>query len=136
MADSDRVESDQDQQQNCCVAERAPRDCFRIKQRNHDYRSHVIDNRQRGQKYFCSDRCARRNQRQRAQGKGDIGRHRDAPAARPDSGCIEHPINRRRYDHSPDRAGDRQRGLSHRCQFAHKQLALNFKTDQQEKRRH
>ena len=79
----------------------------------------------------------RAEQRQHAEGEGDVGRHRDAPAARSGSpGADDGEVDQRRQHRAADGRGDRQRGPADRRQLADEHLALDLEADDEEEDRH
>ncbi|CAB4873916.1 unannotated protein [freshwater metagenome] len=68
------------------------------------------------------------------QGKGDIGRHRDAPAGRQPPGHrgVEHQEDERRNDHAAERGRDRHGGARGPGKRPDHELVLEFEADHEE----
>ena len=74
----------------------------------------------------------RRDQRERTEWEGDIGRHRNRPATHFDASTTGDEIDQCRDQHPTDRRDDGKRRLARRRQFADERLAFDLETDQQE----
>ena len=116
--------------------ERSPGDLTGIEERDHQHRPHVVHDGQCREEDLESTRGARRDQRQHAERKRDIGRHRNRPSARLDAAAVGEEIDRSGDHHSADGAGDRQRRLPQRCQLAGQHLPLDLQPDQEKEDRH
>ena len=77
-------------------------------------------------------RHARAEQRHAADDERDVGRHRDAPAARRRRADCSAEVDAGRHDHAAERRHDRQRGAPRLAQLAEHQLALDLEPDDEE----
>ena len=75
-------------------------------------------------------------QRQHAEGEGDVRRHGDAPAAVPRPAGVQRRVEQRRHDHSAERSRDGQRRLPDGGELAGEHLALDLEADDEEEHRH
>jgi hypothetical protein len=97
---------------------------------------HIVNDRQRGQKYPCTGWRARRDQCQCAEGKGNIGRNGNTPTPGSKSDRVENPVERSRNNHAADGARDGKRCFAHGGQLTDDQLPFDLQTNQQEKHCH
>ncbi|CAH0203102.1 hypothetical protein SRABI70_01797 [Pseudomonas sp. Bi70] len=80
----------------------------RIEQRDQDYRDHVVDHRQGQQEDAHTRGNALAQQRQQANGEGNIGRCGNRPAIQAGALVIEAGVDQRRHHHPATSGRDRQ----------------------------
>ena len=129
----ERVHQDGDQ---CRQAEIAEIDLGGIEQGDHGHRSQVVDDGQRDEKGQQPPWHPVAEQRHDTDGEGDVGRHRDPPAAHSIGTGVEPDIEQRRHHHAADGGDHRQHGIADVRQLPHQHLALDLQSDHEEEDGH
>ena len=108
----------------------------RVAERDHQDGADVVHDGQRQQHDAQARRNARAHDRQAAHGEGDVGGHRDAPAARLRRPRHEREVEGGRDDHAAQRGGERERGPTRVAKLAEHELALHLEPDDEEEDPH
>jgi hypothetical protein len=103
---------------------------------DHHDRAEVVDDRQGEQEQLEHRRHARGDHGEHAEGEGDVGRHRHAPAGRAGAARVEGGVDRRRQQHATGRRHHRQGRPPPGAQLPVDQLTLEFQADHQEEQGH
>ena len=107
-----------------------------VEDRDHDDRTDVIDDREGEQEQLESRWHPRPQEREDADREGDVGRHRDAPAAASVASEIHGNEDQGRERHSSESGEGRQRGRPPIAQLAVDDLALDLEADHEEEDGH
>ena len=99
-------------------------------------RSDVVDDRQRQQEEAEPVGHPLADQGHHADGEGDVGGHRYAPALHVVAAQVETQVDQRRNDHPADCRHDRQHHVAHPPKPADHHLALDLQTHHEEEQRH
>ena len=117
--------------------QREPGQVLRVEQRDDDDGAEVVEDGERQQEQLERARHPRPQQRQHADGEGDVGGRRNGPAFERDGVAgVDPDVDERRHRHAADGRHCRQRGLAEGRQLAPQQLALDLEADQEEEDRH
>ena len=103
---------------------------------DHEHRTDIVHNRQRGQKHLHAERHAIAEQRQYAEREGNVGSHGNTPTASCVRSVVERRVERRGDHHAAKRGNRRQRRFAQAGQFSHHQLAFDLQTDKKEEDAH
>ena len=107
-----------------------------VEQRDDDDGAEIIDDGERRQEDDEAERCLARRDGHDAERKGDVRRHRDAPAAECRQACIDRRIEGGRHEHAAERRADGQQHRRIRAQLPVEKLALDLEADDEEEHRH
>ena len=108
-----------------------------VEKRDDEDRAEVVKDRQRQQEDLQRRWHPLAQKRQNADGKGDVGRGGDGPAALGDRvRPVEDKEDQRRHRHAADRRHARQHHVARVLQLALHHLALQLKPDEEEEDRH
>ena len=108
-----------------------------VKHRDDRHRAHVVDDRHRDQHHFQRQRRMLAEQRQGADGKGDVGGGGNRPATgQPGFAAGDGQVDQCGHGHAHQRRQGRQAALLPAGQAAVDQLALDLQAHQQEEDRH
>ena len=116
---------------------RKPRQAGRmtVEERNRHDGQQVVRDGKRGEEHLDARRHTLAQQRQHAQRKGDIRRHRDGPAMQ-GAPAIDGGVDHSRHNHAAHGCQHGEHGLTGLAKRAHRHLVLELKAHQQEKDRH
>ena len=131
------VHHDQRDEACGCQSQGDTRQFAGVEQCNHDDRTQVVDDCQGHQEQLERHGNTLAQQSQHTQRKGNVGGHRDSPAAE----CVrvvlvDEPIDQRWHHHAANRRCTGQHDLGRLGQLAFQQLAFDLKADQQEEQGH
>ncbi len=115
--------------------ERGPVHRRGVEEGDHQHRGHVVDDGERGQEHLQTGRGARCDQRQDAEGEGDVGGRGHGPA-RPGLRGRQQQVQRRRHHDAAQGGREGQGQLPRRRELTDQQLAFDLQADEQEEGRH
>ena len=82
----------------------------RVEEGDDEYSAEIVDDRQRQKEHDERGRHPATDQREDADGEGDVGRHGDAPPVGAGPARVEQRVEDRGDDHAADRGDDRESG--------------------------
>src|SRR5450432_552612 len=126
------IRSDQRDEKQTAHSEADPGNLCGVEERDHQHRADVIGDGQRGEEDFERSRYSIAEESKHAEGKGNIGSHRNAPAGCTWPALVEHDVEPSWNDHPTERCCDRQRGLSKGSKLTDQCLQLDLQPDEQE----